>query len=67
MDHRQADEIAEALGGKAVRIEGVDVDWIVVVERPDGRFVVVTETSVDEYGDHDAYKAGHCYASISLQ
>ena len=66
MDHRQADEIADALGGSAVRIEDVDVDWIVVVERPDGRIVVVTETPVDEYGDWEAYQAGHCYASISL-
>ena len=57
MDHRQADQIAASLGGEAVLIEEIDNEWMVVVERPDGRLVEVMETSVDEFGDREAFEA----------
>jgi hypothetical protein len=69
MDHRLADTLADALGGVAVRGEEVAArggEWIVIFERPDGRLVVLSDTSVDEYGDREAFEAGHCYATISL-
>jgi len=69
MDRRQADEIAFALGGAPVR-SPKDPDgggeWLVMIERSDGRLVVITDTSVDEYCDHAAYEAEHCYATIDL-
>lgn len=69
MDHHKANQVADALGGIAVRGEDASLpgsEWVVIFDRPDGRVVVLSETSVDEYGDRDAFHAGQCYATISL-
>lgn len=69
MEHRRANQIADLLGGEPQQIEseahGED-NWVVLIERPDGRIVVVSARSVDEYADRDALEDSACYASISL-
>jgi hypothetical protein len=64
MSDLSAKEIAEVLGGEPVQTE--DEGWLVVFERPDGRVVTLSETSVEEYYDRAAFEAGRCYSSISL-
>jgi hypothetical protein len=64
MDELRADQLARVLGGQIYLTDGQV--WVVVIDRSDGRVVVLTETSVDEYADWKAFKAGHCYASIQL-
>ena len=64
MSDLNAKEIAEMLGGEPVQTE--DEGWLVVLERPDGRIVTLSETSVEEYYDRAAFEAGRCYSSISL-
>jgi hypothetical protein len=58
-----AKEIADALGGEPVEAEA---GWIVLFERPDGRVVALSETSVEEYYDRADFEAGRCYSCISL-
>jgi hypothetical protein len=64
MNDLNAKEIAEMLDGQPVQTE--DEGWIVVLERPDGRIVTLSETSVEEYYDRAAFEAGRCYSSITL-
>ena len=64
MSDLNAREIAQVLGGEPIQTE--DEAWLVVIERPDGRIVTLSETSVEEYYDRDAFEAGRCYSSISL-
>lgn len=59
-----AREIAQVLGGEPVQTE--ENGWLVVIERPDGRIVTLSETSVEEYYDRAAFEAGVCYSSINL-
>ncbi len=66
MDIAEAREIAEILGGEADQPEEAD-GWLVRIDRPDGRVVVLSESAVEEYADRDAMASGHCYASISLK
>ncbi len=64
MSDLNAKEIAEALGGQPAQTE--EEGWLVVFERPDGRIVTLSETSVEEYYDRTAFEAGRCYSSINL-
>lgn len=64
MDIQRARVLAEVLGGEVFEAEVGG--WVVLLERADGRVVVVSETAVEEYADRDAFSAGHCYACISL-
>ena len=69
MSHRMASEIAEALGGEAVPEADGECrgeSWVVRIARGDGRIVVISDSSVDEFPDDDARAAGHCYLSIAL-
>ena len=65
MDLGTARELAQMLDGEAYPAND-DEDWLVLVERSDGRVVVLSKTSVEEYADRQALEAGHCYACISL-
>ncbi len=64
MSIERAREISEVLGGEV--FEADEGGWLVLLERPDARVVIVSDTSVEEYADRDAYAAGRCYACISL-
>ena len=64
MSDQIAREIAEILGGEPVQTE--DDGWLVLIERPDGRVVTLSQTSVEEYPDRGAFEAGRCYCSITL-
>ena len=64
MSDLRAKEIADVMGGEPVQTE--DEGWLVLFERPDGRVVTLSETSVEEYYDRDAFEAGQCYSCISL-
>jgi hypothetical protein len=64
MDRYMAEEIAAMLDGEACRCE--DETWIVVLERADGRVVVLSESAVEEYPDRATVASGRCYACISL-
>jgi hypothetical protein len=63
MTDRRAEEIAEVLGGEPIQTE--DGKWLIVFERPDGRVVTLSETSVEEYYDRATFEAGRCYSCIS--
>lgn len=69
MSHQTAKGIAEAIGGEVIRGED-DPDgepvWLVRIEREDGRLVVISDKSVDEFYDPEAVAQGRCYLSISL-
>jgi hypothetical protein len=64
MSDLRAREIAEILGGEPFQLK--DESWLVVFERPDGRIVTLSETSVEEYYDRADFEAGRCYSCISL-
>lgn len=68
MDNASARELAEILGGEADQAEPeAPQAWQVLIDRPDGRLVVLTDSAVEEYADRDALASGHCYACISLK
>lgn len=59
-----AKDLAAIIGGE---VHQVDVeDWVVLIERPDGRFVAVSETTVEEFADRESIDSGRPYACISL-
>jgi hypothetical protein len=64
MSDLNARDIAQLLGGEPIETE--DRGWLVIIERPDGRIVTLSETSVEEYYDRNAFETGRCYSSISL-
>jgi hypothetical protein len=64
MNDLRAKEVADILGGEPFQVE--DGSWLVVIERPDGRVVALSDTSVEEYYDRAAFEAGRCYSCISL-
>ena len=64
MDHHTAREFAAMLDAEPCSME--NGSWIVVIARADGRFVAVSETSVEEYPDREALASGRCYACIGL-
>ena len=65
MDEQQATIVAEALGGTPWQ-SGGDV-WLVVLERADGKVVVISDEAVGEYESTDAVEVGHPSASVLLR
>ena len=69
MSKRTAKDIAVILGGEAIPIpddSAGDDFWCVRIERGDGRLVLISEKSVDEFYDDESATKGRCYLSISL-
>jgi hypothetical protein len=64
MDELKAETLAEALRGRVYRSD--ENVLYVVIDRNDRRLVVISEVTVDEYEDWEAFQAGQCYASIRL-
>ena len=64
MDELAADKIASVLGGLGYLTD--ENEWVVILNRSDGRVVIISDMSVDEYADWEAYKAGHCFDSIKI-
>ena len=64
MKMERAQEIAEVIGGAPYELE--DGSWMVLIKRKDGRLIVVSDQTVEEYADHDAFRLGRCYSCISL-
>jgi hypothetical protein len=64
MDDMDADRLARLHGGEPY--ESADATWLVVLRRDEGRVVILTDTSVDEYEDWEAFEQGSCDASIRL-
>ncbi|MBE0534541.1 MAG: hypothetical protein IH624_02650 [Phycisphaerae bacterium] len=64
MNEEQANTIAEVFGGTAWH-SGGNV-WLVLVERPDGSLVVLSDEVVCDYADEAAFHANKPSASILL-
>ena len=64
MNEEQANAVADALGGRAWQ-SGGNI-WLVMIERNDGKMVVISDDVVCEYADQDAFEAGESSASILL-
>lgn len=70
MTKDQAEQIAEILDGEATLGEDLvdgEENWLVFFERADGRLVVLSGRSVDEYADREAFKNAYCYATIGFR
>ena len=64
MTESEAQAVARVLGGDAWNSGGSI--QLVVIERPDGRVVAVSDEAVCEYADHDALMHGGPSNSIML-
>jgi hypothetical protein len=64
MDERQAEAVAEALGGAAWNSGGGI--WLVQLQRADGHLVVISGEVVCEYRDSMAFDKGDVTVSIPL-
>ncbi len=64
MNEDQANAIAEALGGETWQ-SGGDL-WLVLIHRPDGRLVVISDEVVCEYENHEAFDSARPATSIHL-
>jgi hypothetical protein len=64
MNEAHATAIAEALGGEAWQSGGGI--WLVLRTKSDGRIVVVSDESVCEYEDRDAFDEGRAASTILL-
>ena len=65
MDEWTADTLAKTLGGQSYLTD--ENIWFVVIKMErDNVVVVITDVSVDEYADWEAFKAGQCYASVRI-
>ena len=64
MREEQANAIAEALGAEAWQ-SGGDI-WLVLVRRPDGHLVVMSDEVVCEYENQEALDAGRPISTIAL-
>jgi hypothetical protein len=64
MDEEQADAIARALGGETWQ-SGGDM-WLVLIDRADGRLVVISDEAVVEYENRDAFDGAKPTTSIIL-
>jgi hypothetical protein len=53
MSHLTARELSEVLGGEPFETD--EEGWLVLIVRADGRVVALSETSVAEYYDEDAF------------
>jgi hypothetical protein len=65
MDELKADLLARTLGGQAYVTD--DDAWVVVIDRRDGKVVILTDESVEEYADWQAFKAGHRDSAIRIR
>jgi len=64
MDERQANAVAEALGGTAWNSGGGI--WLVRFERSDGKLAVLSDDVVCEYADEEAFDHADAAVSIAL-
>jgi hypothetical protein len=64
MDERAARAVADALGGESWQSGGGI--WLVLLEQPDWRLVVISSEAICEYADRDAFEAGQPCSSIVL-
>ena len=64
MDEKQADAVAEALGGRTWN-SGGEI-WLVLLDRADGKLVVISDEAVCEYADQKAFDAVQASATIVL-
>ncbi len=64
MEERQAEAIANALGGESWQSGGGV--YVVVIRKPGGRLVVISEERVAEYASEEDFDAGNADTSIAL-
>jgi hypothetical protein len=64
MTEEQATAIAGALGGEAWQ-SGGDI-WLVLIHRPDGHMVVLSDEVVCEYENQEAFDNARALLSIHL-
>ncbi len=64
MDELKAVRLADVLGGRVYCSD--QAVFYVVIDLSNRRVVVLSDVSVDEYEDWEAFQAGQCYASIRL-
>jgi hypothetical protein len=64
MNEGQAIAIADALGAEAWQ-SGGDI-WLVLVRRPDGHLVVISDEAVCDYEGEEAFDKRQITAAISL-
>jgi hypothetical protein len=65
MDEARATSIADALGGEPWQSGGGI--WLVLLRRPDGHIVVLSDESVCEFDDQDAFDEGRAKSMILLR
>ena len=64
MEEEQANAIAEAIGGETWQ-SGGDI-WLVLVRRPDGHLVVISDEVVCEYSSEEALGTEQPLSNIVL-
>jgi hypothetical protein len=64
MNEKQATSIADALGGETWQ-SGGDI-WLVLLRKPNGRLVVVSDEAICEYDDEEAFDNAKASATIFL-
>ncbi len=64
MSEQQASAIADALSAETWQSGGGI--WLVLIHRPDGKLVVLSEEAVCEYDDDAAFESGRAAATISF-
>jgi hypothetical protein len=64
MDEKQAEAVAQTLGGVPWN-SGGDI-WLVLCERSDGRLTVISDEAVCEYKNREAFDQGQASATILL-
>jgi hypothetical protein len=64
MSEKQANTIAEVLGGEAW--QSGDEIWLVLVRRRDGHLVVISDEAVCQYDNQEAFDSGKTTAVINL-
>ena len=62
MNEEQANKVAEALGGSTWQ-SGGDI-WLVLINRKDGRLVVISDDVVCEYANQESFD--NCQPSVSI-
>jgi len=64
MNEQQAEKVAKVLGGSTWQ-SGGDI-WLVLINRADGKLVVLSDEAICEYSDQNAFDNGQPSASIYL-
>jgi hypothetical protein len=64
MDEKQAEAIAEVLGGETWQ-SGGDI-WLVLLRRSDGKLIVLSDELVSEYENDEAFENNRSSNSIFL-